>query len=376
MKKKGFTLLEILLSITGFFLLMTIVINAYLGIITFRYSFQARAKLLETTYYMFERVNLLLRDYTIDYEEYFNRSRVGCDTLSSFSWNVGINGYCDLFTTFGNKNTFKTNTGQHALYHCSSSTGYSTGFEYVIETPNLLTGCATGTHQSFGQYALQFLDVKDNSDFNFSAINDSDDIDLGKGPDAVLQATGVKELYLISQDKQYRVFIRRALIESGDWNGDGQISGDNEFLYALQMLKLRSFDAGNNHDFVVATSSGVYDGVLDTWTCDYSQGFVCGGNALGNIYSGYRLPLSAQDVLTGWVDLFDRSITVTDRNITIYPTKNPNLSWAEGEFQIAPYFTISLKTKLYAGLWQKKLKGSIQNYQFTLQTTFSTKNNY
>ncbi|HCY21043.1 TPA: hypothetical protein DIC40_04280 [Patescibacteria group bacterium] len=83
--------MEILLSITGFFLLMTIVINAYLGIITFRYSFQARAKLLETTYYMFERVNLLLRDYTIDYEEYFNRSRVGCDTLSSFSWNVGIN---------------------------------------------------------------------------------------------------------------------------------------------------------------------------------------------------------------------------------------------------------------------------------------------
>lgn len=376
MKKKWFTLLEILLSITGFFLLMTIVINAYMGIITFRYSFQARAKLLETTYYMFERVNLLLRDYTIDYEEYFNRSRVGCDTVDPFSWNIGINWYCDLFTTFGNKNAFKTNTWQHALYNCSSSTWYSTGFEYVIETPNLLTWCATWTHQSFGQYALQFLDVKDNSDFNFSAINDSDDIDLGKWPDAVLQATWVQELYLISQDKQYRVFIRRALIESWDWNWDGQISWDNEFLYALQMLKLRSFDAGNNHDFAVATSSGVYDWVLDTRTCDYSQWFVCGWNALGNIYSWYRLPLSAQDVYTGWVDLFDRSITVTDWNIMVYPTKNPNLAWFEWEFQIAPYFTLSLKTKLYAWLWQKKLKGSIQNYQFTLQTTFSTKNNY
>jgi hypothetical protein len=40
---------------------------------------------------MFERVNLLLRDYTIDYEEYFNRSRVGCDTLADSSWNIGNN---------------------------------------------------------------------------------------------------------------------------------------------------------------------------------------------------------------------------------------------------------------------------------------------
>jgi hypothetical protein len=67
---------------------MTIVINAYLGIITFRHSFQIRSKLIENTYYMFEKVNLLLRDYDIDYEEYFNRSRVGCDTSDDFSWDV------------------------------------------------------------------------------------------------------------------------------------------------------------------------------------------------------------------------------------------------------------------------------------------------
>ena len=76
MKKKGFTLIEIILSMTGFFLLMTVVLNSYMSIIKFRYAFQARAGLLESTYYMLEKVNLLLRDYTIDYEEYYNRRSV------------------------------------------------------------------------------------------------------------------------------------------------------------------------------------------------------------------------------------------------------------------------------------------------------------
>jgi Tfp pilus assembly protein PilE len=85
MKKKAFTLLEIIIAITGFFVLMTVVINAYLSTVNYRYIFQAKSTLLETTYYMFEKINLLLKDYTIDYEEYFNRSRVGCDTLGVFT---------------------------------------------------------------------------------------------------------------------------------------------------------------------------------------------------------------------------------------------------------------------------------------------------
>jgi len=73
----------------------------------------------------------------------------------------------------------------------------------------------------------------------------------------------------------YRMYLRRKLIETGDWNYDGIVSGSYEKLYSLQMLKLRSFDAGTNHDFSLVTSSGVYDGVIDTRACDYSQGFSC-----------------------------------------------------------------------------------------------------
>lgn len=373
MKKKSFTLLEILISITSFFLLMTIVINVYMWILTFRYSFQARSNLLQSTYYMFEKVNLLLRDYVIDYEEYFNRSQVWCDTVSPFSWDVWSNWYCDLFTAYGNQNTFRTSTGVHSLYHCSSVTWYTNSFEKVIYQDPLISWCALSWRQSFNQYSLQFLDVKDNSDFSISVINDSDDTDLWMWPEAVLYSTWVQELYLISKDKQYRVFIRRAYVEDYDLNGDGIISWDNESLYTLQILKLRSFDAWNNHDFDVSTSSGVYNWTLDTWTCDYSKWFICSWTSLGNVYSWYRLPIDSND---GWVNLFDKSITVTDRNIVVYPTKNPYLAWVEPQYQITPYFTISVTTKLYWWVWKKKLQWSVKDYQFSLQTTFTTKWNY
>jgi hypothetical protein len=316
-----------------------------------------------------------LRDYDIDYEEYFNRSRVGCDTSDDFSWDVWENGYCDLFTAFGNQNTFLSDIGKHSFYYCSSFTWYYLDNEYVIHKPSLSTWCATWTFQSFWQYSLQFLDTKENSDYIPSVVGDSDDTDLWMWPNAVLNSTWVQELYLISQDKQYRVFIRRALIASWDFNWDWVVSGDNEYLYTLQMLKLRSFDAWNSHNFDINTSSGVYDNVVDTWACDYSQWFVCSWNNLGNLYSWYRFPTNQEEYNWGWVNLFDNSITVTDWNIVIYPTKDPDLAWMEWESQIAPYFTISLKTKPYAWVWQKKMKGSISDYQFTLQTTFTTKYN-
>ena len=76
-----------------------------------------------------------------------------------------------------------------------------------------------------------------------------------KGPKAIEDQTNIQELYLISQDKNSRIFIRRKLIESGDWNNDGIISGDSEYLYTLQMIKLRGFDAGDNHNFDTSNAS-------------------------------------------------------------------------------------------------------------------------
>jgi len=360
-----------------FFIMMVAILSAYRGILRFKYIFQAKASILENTYYMMEKVNVLLKDYTIDYDEYFNRSRVGCDSWyqNNFLWNVGTNWYCDNFTLYGNGNSYNTSSlTWYGLYYCSSSTGYLLGSEKVIQTASwFVTWCLATWYQSFGQYAYQFYDMKKDSDEDWSVVKDSDDTDLGKWPDAVLNATGVQELYLISPDRKNRVLIRRFLAGSWDWNKDGSISWDNELWYTLQILKLKWFDAWSTHNFDTVNSSGVYDGKIDTWACDYAQWFICNWSWIGNLYSWYRLPINSND---GWINLFDKNLTVSNWNLSVYPSKNPDFSWWEENMQINPYFTIFLKTKLYGEIWWYRLADALANFEFSLQTSFDIKDNY
>jgi len=367
-----------MISIVWFFLLMTVVINAYMSIIKFRYAFQARANLLENTYYMVERVNLLLKDYTVDYEEYFNRKNVGCDSWyqTNFLWNVWINWYCDNFTAYWNNNNLSSNTWVWQTYFCSSTTGYSIWSEYVIKNSgDLLTWwwCLSSWYQAYWQYYFQFVDMKNDSDSVGWVVGDWDDTDIWQWPNAIVNATGVKEIYLTSPDKKNRVFIRRRLLWSWDFDWNGSISGDNEYLYTLEILKLKAFDAWNKHNFNIAISSGVYDSNTDTRACDYSQWFTCSWTWIGNVYSWYRLPANQND----WrVSLFDNSITVSEWNVIVYPTIDPDYWWMNDNVQINPYFTVYIKTKLYSWVWQKRLAESTKNFEFALQTTFDTKNNY
>lgn len=76
MKKRGFTLIEVIIAVTSFFLLLAVIINIYTRMIRVKYNIQARTNVIQDSYYAIEKINLLLKDYTIDYEEYFNRKNV------------------------------------------------------------------------------------------------------------------------------------------------------------------------------------------------------------------------------------------------------------------------------------------------------------
>jgi hypothetical protein len=233
--------------------------------------------------------------------------------------------------------------------------------------------CFSPGFQSFGEYRWQFWDMNDNADSATGVLNDGDDVNYGKWPDGILNATWVKELYLISQDNSRRIFLRRALVESWDWNWTGGISWDNELWYTIQILKLRWFDAWSNHNFDVTTSNWVYDWAIDTWVCDYAQWFICNWSWIGNVYSWYRLPLNQND---WWVNLFEKNITISDRNISIYPTKYSEYAWAEDAMQLNPYFVLAIQSKLYWEIWQKRLYETMADFQFSLQTMFNIKNFY
>lgn len=374
-RKKWFTLIEMLLAITWFFIIMVVVISAYMKILDIRDNIDAKQNLVQESYFILEKLNILLRDFTIDYEEYFNRSMVWCDSAwADFSWDVWADWYCNLFTNYWNWNNINWSaSNSFNLYYCSSKKSQELP-QYVFTWWENWdrTWCAISWYQSFGEYSRQFRDMKKDTDTAQWVVNDEDDEDVWSWPEAILDSTWVKELYLISQDGKQRMFFRRVLLATWDWSNDLIISWDTEKRYNIQVLKLKWFDAWNNHDFDITNSSWVYDWIVDTRACDYSLWFICNWSGIWATYPWYKLPLNSED----WrINMFPKNITIADRNLIIYPTKNPEYSWM-GWLQINPYFTISLKNKLYWEIWQRRIWDSIGDFELNLQTTLSTKNFY
>jgi type II secretory pathway pseudopilin PulG len=78
MRKTSFTLVEMLFVILIISILMPIIFSSYNRIQQAKFELDLRQKLYQQSYEILERMNILLQDYTIDYEEYFNRQMVGC----------------------------------------------------------------------------------------------------------------------------------------------------------------------------------------------------------------------------------------------------------------------------------------------------------
>ncbi|HBB04273.1 TPA: hypothetical protein DCZ39_05275 [Patescibacteria group bacterium] len=125
--------MEVIIAITSFFLLLTVIINIYTRMIKLKYNIQARTNVIQDAHFVIEKINLLFKDYTIDYEEYFNRKNVGCDTSND-------NGHCNLFTAYGNNsNSNQVSSTVHEIYFCSSVIAESTP-QRVIMNPDVQNG--------------------------------------------------------------------------------------------------------------------------------------------------------------------------------------------------------------------------------------------
>ena len=383
---RAFTLLEVIIAMTLFFVVITLVTSFFIEMVKIKWWQQARQHLTQESYFLMEKFQTLSRNYSLDYEEYFNRQSVWCVT----PWSVDV--HCSLFTAYGNANSiidtlWSVDPSAHRYYYCSSRVpwgSYNPTLEdgrYRVQdsvdrsqwdvcmdrAKQSLLLQWTG-YQSYGQYAVQFTDIKDDVDLVLGALRDDDDQDMGMWPS--LSTWSVPELYLLSHDGQQRIYFRRKLIEQWDRDRDGVTgSTDNEKLYVLQMLQLRWLDAGTYHDFSLSTSSWVYDGQIDTWACDYAAWFSCAGANVWWAYTWFHLPSDADD---GWINLSVNDITISDRYLTISPRKDPHLAWAEDSYQISPFVTIQYTTKLYAKNRLSKIPPwQMDLYSMRLQTTLS-----
>lgn len=356
-----------LLVLSWFIILIGVVFWLYQSLFSLKNNISAKQVLVEQTYYTLEKIHILLQDFTIDYEEYRNRSVLGCDAASMTV--VWPRGYCDRFSWYGNA----SDTSSHNLYYCSTTTNQ---IDPVVHQAWLLAGlgCLSmpDVPQSFWQYSRHFVDVNDDTNGDGNAVWDADDEAIGVGPSAITDPWA-QELYLISPDQTQRLFIRRALMETWDFNGDDDLD-QTEKRYTLQMLRLQWLDAWSNHNFAPGDNT-VYDGQIDTWVCDAAQWFICTGDSPWGIYSWFNMPADADD---GRVDMLDDRITVADRSLQLFPTTNPYYARANSDVQINPYIRIFIDVKLYAGYWQNRLgiDTDIIHFSFPIQTTFNIKTWY
>lgn len=381
----SFTLMELLYVMGIIGLIMPAMFALYNFMIKANREISARQSSIQQWYEFFERLNIMVQDYRIDYEEYYNRQMVGCvwdsSRWSAFLWNVWTWWYCTNFTTYWNWNStdrkekvpwwFKRSTWYHDLYYCTTETQIDSrqwNWTPVVKTQD---NCwiAEGV-QSYGQYAAMFTDVKT---WASNMVWEWDDEDvwylLNDDIKAIQDSDNIQELYLISQDWKNRLFFRRKLISMVTSTGGTYTQ------YRIQMLRLKWFDAGRLHSLDKNKDGGienrwVYDWKIDTWACDYSMWFVWHWDPVSTwaIYSGYNLPADVDDC---WIDMTYWATNVLAWNLSVSPTWNPDLYRAKRDRQINDYIKIFLVNGVYMPAYWATMAASIADFSVPLQTTIN-----
>ena len=330
----------------------------------------ARQNAIQQWYEFFEKLNILMQDYTIDYEEYFNRQMVWCvewgGTGTDFKWDVWTGWYCTEFTAYGNENSterkLKGNvpigTGYHDIYYCSKVTEHDKWWWLPVVV--IWNNCGKKwVKQSFGQYAAFFKNVKSAAAWNWNRTYEDIWKPVNESINAIVDDNNIQELYLISHDGKNRLFLRRKLYT---WDND-------YYQYKIQMIRLRWFDAGREHNFDKITEWS-YDWKIDTWACDTSMWFIWSWDSLSWAYSEYHLPADADDC---WVDLTYWTTNIMTRNLSISPKWDPDLYWAEESRQINPYMKIMIVNWVYIPWNNVK---SISSFNVPIETTINMKDFY
>lgn len=336
--KKWFTLLEVLLSIIILWAFIGTIINIFLDIKWADWKMVNKRLLTAEASDLIDKIHEAAIEYTIDYEEYFNKQ------MSNFWWG-------DTFTTYWN---------EWKLYYCINSSSQSTvNNKYTVyprKTENNWYWCPQQWNQKYLEYYFQHFKLN-----NINVLNSKENSWAYQWlwPVAIIPNTWIDYLYLISEDWTERYYFRRLFKEENDINGDTFINWKNERLFTVQMLKLKWLDAWTWHDY---DSWWAYDWFIDTRVCDSAQWFYCSWAQVWN--KNDRLPANEDD----WrIDITDEKITVSDMKIDLYPVKDPYLAINDSDYRNDPYAKISFTMNMY---WIESTD------EITITTSYSFKNSY
>lgn len=291
----------------------------------------------EAFYFQEKLIETIKEGGTIDYEEYFNRNILNIWKTNLYhSWHYLEN------SLYGNSST--------PLYYCRSfgwtkmwTWGCVSNFNFSSSWSNVDFRSQT---QVFWQYSYMAIDYNSDAswdngdeDGDGSILRDDDDEYIGNIPSVFSYTGAVTELYLISNDKKKRTFLR--------WNIDKDPKGSllntcnnlawdpnyiswNGCLGTIEVLKLEWLDWWYDHDTLVQDASQ-FDGVIDTWIYDRK-------------FYGLSTPILAWNNEQYRIPLFSKDVHVKKIAFFLLPNKDSHLAWKDisPSVNIAPFVKISL----------------------------------
>ena len=399
MKNKNtlaFTLIEVLTWI----LIVSFVIiwwfQALVAINIWKVRLIQETQIEKQSFYFVEKFFEMVKKWgTLDYEEYFNRKVVWNDSYSS--WHYDKPSWYGNFWYRGQPENTPINYWTW-FYYCRSNIGNSsnTNDRMLSDSDNHLKWCYEKLKlntlwkklikkpQRYWQFGFHFIDYNYNydddatqcwvswvswvsydlwdEDCDWNIIWDDDDEYLGIWPDAFDLDENLVELYLISWNKKERTFFRWKVVEDPNklpsWAPCTPLSSNTftwSCLWTVQYLKLSWEDWWMDHSTNVANRE--YDWVIDTWLIhkDFVDSDIV---AWSTITDDYR------------VDLFPKSINVSDFKVYAYPNNDIKLNWRDTSLNssIAPYVRIQFKL-LPSWEIRRKIKWSVK--EITYSTTIN-----
>lgn len=334
-KKRAFTLVELLISLTIFAVVALLCVNTLVQSLASARKIQAQVFLYTETQALMDQLAREIEQSTIDYEAYYLRYGTHDPEEGWETEGYGLYGQSFFDPGSGDPSPLAGPyigiDGYKAL--CADGLSYYPE-ECPTETPRYdYLDLNTGAHP--------FTEIDDFSGYTddetfMNAFCESADgsTDCNSWEQAIKE-----ELILINGAGDRRtVFVHEAFGEDGE--------------YRLSKIELTGSDTDN-------------DGLADRWVC--AEGYTCTG-------SGSEVPdasdlLIDEDPQTDFMPLTPREINIEEFYVILAPLEDPYRAFAEEGVQIQPQVTLVIKASL-GREYNKNLFGDLPS--ITVQRTIST----
>lgn len=372
--KKAFTLIEILVWIVIFSMVIIWWFYALSAVTLWKVKIIEKSDIAKDSYYFTQKLFEDIKSWwTVDYEEYFNRSVVWTQTLSWYyqkrSW------FWNFWTLW---NVWSENFW-NSFYFCRSENNLDMWKNWCVSSFNTYWD-NSNQPQRFWQYSFLFIDFNSNknddkskcgwnSDFwdencDWNIRWDDDDENIWESVKAFsweVFENEVKEIYLISWDNKKRTYFRYT-VKKDPYNPNticDTALTSSWCLWNLEILKLVWKDRWMLHS-TWTTSTWMYDWIVDTWIIDPE-------------FTSWEeiIAWSSKDIWF-WQPIFPETINVKKAKFFIYPNKNKKLSWKsiDQNIDVNPYLRMELiLTPSWKKRWQIKWKIPELNISTTINLT-------